>query len=226
MYSTKNFPKYNVSKAQQYVLDYIEESGKSSLSFIFPADTSTASQANARFLKTMWAKCDIRSDYVIEETANIIAKAFNPSPQVAKGQYYNAYDAILLSLLEGEDAAFNIPFLVTNAYSETSTNPVQALFKNSLGPILGLNHHSDAKIDQFFYDGQAASDANAAGENFRAGTEYLQSNAVMGSLYYFYYTLFTTKSIGGIGELRLPDGSVQREVTNWGIDWTGVYKAK
>jgi hypothetical protein len=48
----------------------------------------------------------------------------------------------------------------------------------------------------------------------------------MGSLYNFYYSLFTTKSIGGVGSLPLPDGSTQRQVTNWGIDWTGVYTAK
>jgi ABC-type transport system substrate-binding protein len=226
MYSTKDYPKYSATNAQKYVADYRNDSGESQLSFIFPTDSSTASQANAKFLTSMWAKCDIRANYVIEETANIIAKAFNPSPDIAKGQYYNAYDAILLTLLEGEDAAFNIPFIVTNAYSETSTNPVQALFKSSLGPVLGLNHHSDTEVDQYFYDGQAANDANAARSSFQVGTAYMQSNAVMGSLYNFYYSLFTTKSIGGVGTLRLPDGSTQRQVTNWGIDWTGVYSAK
>ena len=226
MYSTKGFPQYNVSESKKFVTDYTKESGKSNLSFVFPVDTSTASQANARFLKNMWANCDIKAEYVIEETANIIAKAFNASPQIDKGQYYNAYDAILFTLLEGDDAAFNTAFLVTNAYSETSTNPVQALFKNSLGPVLGLNHHRDTAIDKFFYDGQAAKDANTARSSFQDGTAYLQTNAVMGSLYNFYYALFTTKSIGGVSLLRYPDGSAQREVSNWGIDWTGVYKAK
>jgi ABC-type transport system substrate-binding protein len=226
MYTTKGFPQYNESEAKKLVTTYKQESGKSNLSFIFPADTSSTSQANARFLKNMWAKCDINAEYVIDETANIIAKAFNASPQITKGQYYNAYDALLLTLLEGEDAAFNTAFLITNAYSEASTNPVQALFKNSLGPVLGLNHHRDTKIDKYFYDGQAAENATAASSNFQAGTAYLQSNAVMGSLYNFYYTMFTTKSVGGIGLLRLPDGSSQREVTNWGIDWTGVYKTR
>jgi ABC-type transport system substrate-binding protein len=226
MYSTKDYLQYDATAAKEYVADYLNESGESALSFIFPTDSSTASQANAKFLTSMWDQCDIRSEYVIEETANIIAKAFNPSPQIDKGQYYNAYDAILLTLHEGEDAAFNIPFLVTNAYSETSTNPVQALFKLSLGPVLGLNHHSDTKIDQYFYDGQAAPNANDARKSFQDGTAYMQSNALMGSLYNFYYSLFTTKSIGGVGSLRLPDGSTQRQVTNWGIDWTGVYSAK
>jgi hypothetical protein len=46
----------------------------------------------------------------------------------------------------------------------------------------------------------------------------------MGSLAAHYYSLFTTKDLEGIGTLQLPDDSTQRLVTNWGIDWTGVYK--
>lgn len=226
MYSTKNFPKFNISKAKQYVKDYIVETGEPSLTFTFPADTSVASQANARFLKSTWAKCNINANYVIDETAVIIAKAFNASPQLSSGEYYNSYDAILITLLEGQDAAFNIPFLVTNAYSSDSTNPVKALFKSSLGPVLGLNHHNDPAIDQFFYDGQAAKNADAAKRHFRAGTSYIQKNAIMGALNSFYYSLFTTKKMAGIGTLTLPNGKTQRTVTNWGIDWTGVYKTK
>lgn len=226
MYSTKNFPKFNVKKARQYVKDYIIETGEPSLTFTFPADTSTSSQANARFLKATWAKCNINANYVVEETANIIAKAFNPSAKLSSGEYYNAYDAIFITLLEGQDASFNIPFLVTNAYSAASTNPVRALFKTSLGPVLGLNHHNDAAIDQFFYDGQAAKNASAAKSHFRAGTAYLQKNAIMGAVNTFYYSLFTTKKMAGIGTLGLPNGKTQRTITNWGIDWTGVYKTK
>ena len=226
MYNTKNFPKYNPAAARQFVKDYIVETGEPSLTFTFPADTSTASQANARFFKATWAKCNITANYVVEETANIIAKAFNASAKLTQGEYYNAYDAIFITLLEGQDVAYNVPFLVTNAYSNTSSNPVRALFKTSLGPVLGLNHHNDTAIDQYFYNGQAAANANAAKSQLRAGTAYLQKNAIMGSVYYFYYSLFTTKKMAGIGTLTLPNGKTQRGVTNWGIDWTGVYKTR
>jgi ABC-type transport system substrate-binding protein len=226
MYSTKNFPKYSPKSARQFVKDYIVETGETGLTFTFPADTSTSSQANARFLKAMWAKCNITANYVIEESAGIIAKAFNASPQLSSGQYYNAYDAIFITLLEGSDAAFNIPFLVTNAYSESSTNPVKALFKNSLGPVLGLNHHNDTAVDQLFYDGQAKPNAATAKSRFRAGTSYLQKNSIMGAMNYFSYSLFTTKKLVGVGTLTLPNGKTQRTVSNWGIDWTGVYKKR
>jgi len=226
MYSTKNFQKFSINTAKKFVRDYIVETGAPNLTFTFPADTSTSSQANARFLKATWAKCNINANVVVEETANIISKAFNSSAQLSAGQYYNAYDAIFITLLEGTDASFNIPFLVTNAYSETSTNPVKALFKTSLGPVLGLNHHNDATIDQLFYDGQAKANVASAKSRFRAGTAYLQKNAIMGALNNFSYSLFTTKKLAGIGTLTLPNGKSQRTVSNWGVDWTGVYKKR
>jgi hypothetical protein len=39
-----------------------------------------------------------------------------------------------------------------------------------------------------------------------------------------YYTLFTTKKLAGIGTLQIEKGKTQRVATNWGIDWTGVWK--
>lgn len=226
MYSTKYFPKFSITTAKRFVREYIAESGQSGLTFTFPADTSTTSQANARFLKATWAKCNIAANIVIEETANIIAKAFNASAQLSAGQHYNAYDAIFITLLEGSDASFNIPFLVTNAYSAESTNPAKALFKTSLGPVLGLNHHNDTTLDQLLYDGQAKPNVASAKARFRAGTAYIQKNAIMGALNNFSYSLFTTKKLAGIGMLTLPNGKSQRIVSNWGIDWTGVYKKR
>jgi hypothetical protein len=46
----------------------------------------------------------------------------------------------------------------------------------------------------------------------------------MGNVTHTYYSLFTTKKLAGIGKLQLVKGKTQRVVTNWGIDWTGVYK--
>jgi peptide/nickel transport system substrate-binding protein len=224
MFSTENFPEFNSDKAQEYVNTYKEESGETSLQFTFPADSSTTSQLNAQFLKSTWLRCNIKAEYVIEEGAVIIAKAFNASPQLDKGGYYNAYDAIPITLLEGTDAAFNIPFLVTNAYTKSSMNPVKQLLGASLGPVLGLNHHDDTKIDDFLYAGQAQPSASEAATYYQEATSYIQKNAVMGAINRFYYSLFTTNKIAGIGSLQLPNEQRQRVISNWGIDWTGVYK--
>jgi hypothetical protein len=46
----------------------------------------------------------------------------------------------------------------------------------------------------------------------------------MGNVTHVYYSIFTTKKLAGIGKLQLVKGKTQRVVTNFGIDWTGVYK--
>lgn len=224
MYTTSGFPSYDPSRARTFVEQYKKETSKSELSFIFPVDTSLSSQANARFFQQMWEECDISAKFTVEQTPLILSKVFNPSPDISKGQYYNAYDAVFLTLFEGNDAAFNVPFVLSNAYSANSINPVKPLFQMSLGKVLGLNHHSDTDVDQFFYNGQAAATSEEAEQKFQEGTAYLQRNAFMGALAAHYYSLFTTKKLEGVGNLLLPDTSIQRVVTNWGIDWTGVYK--
>jgi ABC-type transport system substrate-binding protein len=224
MYSTTGFPSYDPTRAKAYVEQYKKETKKKSLEFVFPADTSLSSQANARFFEAMWKNCNITARYTVEQTPLILSKAFNPSPDVSKGQYYNSYDAVFLTLFEGDDAAFNVPFVLSNAYATGSVNPVKPLFQNSLGKVLGLNHHSDTTVDDFFYRGQAAATIDEARDSYQAGTSYLQQNAFMGSLVTHYYSLFTTQNLDGVDSLPLPDGSMQRVVTNWGIDWTGVYK--
>jgi ABC-type transport system substrate-binding protein len=223
MYSTLNFPQYDVDAALAHVETYKDMTGKDSLSFVFPADTSSASQANARFLQNMWKQCNIDAQIVVEETAVLIGKAFNASPDVKKGQYYNAYDMVPLLLFEGNDVSFNLPFIVTNAYPATSTNPVKPLFQNSVGAVLGLNHHSDTQVDDFFYKGQAATSAIEAKARFADGTAYIQKNSMMGSLAHVYYSIFASPTLEGIGKLSIEPGKTQRVVTNWGIDWTGVY---
>jgi hypothetical protein len=86
-----------------------------------------------------------------------------------------------------------------------------------------LTHHADTKVDDFFYQGQAAKNQTDAKAFFSEGTSYLQENAFVGSLANIYYSIFTSPKLKGIGNLTIDNGKRQRVVTNWGIDWTGVY---
>ena len=224
MYTTKGFQKFSVANSKKFVAAWkAEDPAKNTqLSFTIPADVSTVSQANAKFLVSTWAKCGIKVSIVVEESAQIIAKAFNSGASSAAEQ--NAYDAITILLFEGNDVAFNLPFVLTNAYAG-STSPA-SLFAGSIGSVLGLNKHSDTKIDQYFQGGQALANLKSAATKYKQGTAYLQSQAVMGSIQHFYYTMFVNKKGGltNIGKATLPNGKTQRLVTNWGIDWVGVQK--
>ncbi len=226
MYTKANFPSYSISRSKHFLNEYKAESGNSTLTFTFPSDTSSSSQANARFMKSMWAKCGINANYTVEETGLVLSKAFNAQPSIASGQYYNAYDAIYLLLMEGNDAAFNLPFLLSNAYPGNSTNPVHELFKSGVGAVLGLNHHSDTELDTLLYDAQGAKTRTASRNAYKLALSYMHEHAFMGSLAHVYYSVFTTKRLKGIGQLQIVKGKAQRTVSNWGIDWTGVYKTR
>ena len=235
MYTTRGFQKFDVTASKAYVEAYKTETGKTSLDFSTVADTSSTSQNNMKFLMDQWKKCGMNPSLVVEEGAVVIAKAFNAAPKVANGEYYNAYDLIVILLYEGTDVTFNLPFTVTNMFPSASTTCSGAAaaaastspasyFRTSLGTILGLNHHSDGCVDKYFYDGEAAQTKAGALTNYQAGTAYLQTNGFMGSIAHQYYSLFTSKKLGGIGKLQIEKGKTQRVMTNWGIDWTGVWK--
>ena len=222
MYNKSGFPKFSVANAKKFVELYKTETGATELAFAGPSDTSSVSVGNAKFFQTMMAKCGIKYDFITEEGAVIIGKAFNPSP--AAGSHYNAYDSIAILLFEGTDTTFNLPFVLTNGFAATSKNPLAGIFRTSIGSILGLNHHSNTEVDKLFYEGQAAQSKALASAKYKAGTALLQTEAIMGATFYFSYELFAGKSLGGIGKTPIELKKTQRLMTNWGIDWAGVYK--
>ena len=220
MYTTRGFQKFSKKVAAEALAAYKAETGATSLTFSMPADVSSASQANAKFLQKTWASCGITANIVVEESAVVIAKAFN---YTVTGGEQNAYDLLPILLFEGTDVAFNLPFIVSNTYSGR-TDRLAAAFSPALGTLLNLNHHKDAALDKIFFDGQAAQSKAGAKAKFQEGTAYLQANNFMTSIQHGYYTMFTSKKLVGIGKLSIEKGKTQRTVTNWGIDWTGVSK--
>jgi ABC-type transport system substrate-binding protein len=224
MYSARGFQKFDVAASKAYVAAWQAEPGNAgkTLSFSYPVDTSTLSMANAKFFENQWAKCGIKANFVNEEAAQIIKKAFNSA---ASGGAANAYDAINILLFEGTDVSFNLPFALTNAYPAGATT-MGSTWRSNIGNVLGLNHHNDTTVDDLFYAGQAAANKAVAKIKYQEATARLQSEGFMGAVSNNYYTFFTNnkKGIAGIGALQLVKGKTQRVVTNWGIDWTGVYK--
>lgn len=220
MYTTRGFQKFSKKAAAEYLAAYKAETGATSLTFSMPADVSSSSQANAKFLQKTWAECGITANIIVEESAVIISKAFI---YTVTGGAQNAYDLLPILLFEGTDVAFNLPFIVSNTYSGR-TDRLAAAFKGPLGSLLNLNHHTDTNVDKFFFDGQAAGSKAGAKAKFQEGTAYLQANGFMTSIQHGYYTMFTSKKLVGVGKLSIEKGKTQRTVTNWGIDWTGVSK--
>ncbi len=226
MYSTKNFATFNSKKAKEALALCKSETGKSTLEFTVPADTSAVSYANVRLIQSMLASQGITMSIKQEEAYLIIGKAFN----AASG---NQYDAIIILLMEGTDVSFNLPFLVSNSWAPGFTGSTAA-FKGAVGSILNLPRHTDTKVDDLLYAAQAlpngasgnggtAAQKAAVKAAYKAATEYIQEQTIITQIGTGYYNMFATKKLQGVGKLKGPSGKTQRIVTNWGIDWTGVY---
>ena len=229
MYSTKNFATFNSKKAKEALALCKSETGKSTLEFTVPADTSAVSYANVRLIQSMLAAQGITMSIKQEEAYLIIGKAFN----AASG---NQYDAIIILLMEGPDVSFNLPFLVSNSWAPGFTGST-AYFKPLVGSILNLPRHTDTKVDELLYAAQAlpngasgnggtAAQKAAVKAAYKAATEYIQEQTIITQIGTGYYNMFASKKLQGVGKLKGPSGKTQRIVTNWGIDWTGVYLQK
>ncbi len=226
MYTTRGFQKFDVNASKAYVAAWQAEAGNAgkTLEFTYPSDVATASQANARFLVAQWAKCGIKANITVEESAQIIAKTFNSSKS---GAAQNAYDAISILLLEGTDVTFNLPFLLS---SSIETGSQAATWASTVGTVLSLNHPTPAAAktsDDALKAGEAATSKSVAKLKYQEAIAFLQTEGFMGAVQRQYYTFFANNKSGiaaSIGKLQLEKGKTQRIVTNWGIDWTGVHK--
>ena len=226
MYSKKNFATFNTKKAKDALALCLSETAKTELKFTIPADMSAVSLANVKLIAQQLKKVGITMDIVQKESYTIIGEAFN----AAKG---NQYDAILILLMEGTDVSFNLPFLVTNSFAPNFTGST-AYFKALLGSILSLTRHTDTKVDDLLYAAQAlpngasgnggtAAEKAAVKAAYKAATDYIQDQAIITCIAWGYYNMFASQKLQGVGKLKGPSGKTQRVVTNWGIDWTGVY---
>ncbi|MEY2966152.1 MAG: hypothetical protein RLY50_202 [Actinomycetota bacterium] len=233
MYTTSGFHAYSKKLSKKYLDAWKKESASNTeLKFTIPADVSGASQANADFLIRTWKGCGITVDKVVEESAQFIAKAFNSGASSRAEQ--NAYDAIGIPLFEGTDVSFNLPFVLKDAwpaetdaaYTKYNSASSARIFASAVGSVLSLTKHTDMKVSDYFFKGQASKSSKTSAKYYRAGTAYLQKNGYLGSITHFYYTMFVNKKNGltNVGKVQISKGNTQRIVTNWGIDWSGVQK--
>ncbi|MGA0117891.1 MAG: ABC transporter substrate-binding protein [Ilumatobacteraceae bacterium] len=231
MYTTSGFKQFSLTKAKAALKKCKTEAGISTLEITIPADRSNASLQNSKEIQSQLKRVGIKVNIDQDDSTNIINKAFNASTK-------NQYDMINILLLEGTDVSFNLPFLVTNSFANNfSTNPIKALYGASgavkLGDILNLSLHTDEKIDAALYAAQAVPplsngqiNKKKVGPMYKKVTRYIQTNSIMSSLTHQYVSIFARKNIGGIGTLKTPNGKTPRVVTNWGIQYPGVYIIK
>ena len=215
MYNKKGYAGYDLAKAKSFTAAYKVETGKD-LEFSLPyVSTSADSTANAILIQQMGAAAGIKVNLLSQTTAESIAKAFPMQ-----------YQMLPLLLMEGTGTAFILPFLV----SDTSGGNPKALLNVSpatkiLYSILNISSFKDTVSENLLFAARAEPNLAKKKALYQQATEQIQNEAHVTNISMLAYSL-SYKNLGGVGELPLAAGGPRRLVTNFGIDWTGVWSTK
>ena len=215
MYNKKGYAGYDLAKAKSFTAAYKVETGKD-LEFSLPyVSTSADSTANAILLQQMGAAAGIKVNLLSQTTAESIAKAFPMQ-----------YQMLPLLLMEGTGTAFALPFLV----SDMSGGNPKALLNVSpatkiLHGILNISSFKDTVSENLLFAARGESNLAKSKKLYQQATAQIQAEAHVTNIAMLAYSL-SYKNLGGVGELPLAAGGPRRLVTNFGIDWTGVWSTK
>jgi len=214
MYNKKGYAGYNLALAKKFVADYTTETGKA-LEFSLPYVSASAdSTANAILLQQMGSAAGMKINLLSVTTAEAIQKSFPMQFQL-----------IPLLLMEGTSTGFIIPFVVSDMSGGNPAHPLAKTPLRILYGILNISSFTDTVSEQLLFAARAEPNPAKKRKLYQQGTQRLQEEAHMTNISFLQYTLAYNK-LGGIGQLGLASGGQRRLMTNFGIDWTGVYLDK
>ena len=222
MYNKKGYAGYDLKKAKEFTAAYTKETGKA-LEFSLPYDSASAdSTANAQLYKEMGEAAGMKVNLLSVTTAEAIQKAFPMQFQL-----------LPLLLMEGTGTAFILPFVVSDTSGGNPTHFLRGAAKISPAlaglqifySILNISSFKDEVSENLLFAARAEPNKAKSKKLYAQATEQLQKEAHMTNISFISYTLSYNK-LGGVGELGLAAGGPRRLITNFGIDWTGVWSTK
>jgi ABC-type transport system substrate-binding protein len=213
MYNEKGYANFDLAKAKKYVAAYTAETGKA-LEFSMPYTSgSVESLANGQMIQAFGAAAGFTINLTPLTTAEIITRAF---PQ--------QFQAMSLLLMEGTGTSFIFPFIVDDT---SGGNPNWIWAKTSasyLKFILNLSAFSDPISQNLLVQARGTSNLTKQAALYKKATLQIQQQAHVANIVFQQYALTYGKKVQGIGELGLVAGGERRLMTNFGVDWTGVWK--
>ncbi len=222
MYNKKGYAGYDLKKAKEFTAAYTKETGKA-LEFSFPYVSASAdSTANAQLTKEMAEAAGMKVNLLSVTTAEAIQKAFPMQFQL-----------LPLLLMEGTGTAFILPFIVSDTSGGNPTHFLRGAAKISPAlaglqifySILNISSFKDEVSENLLFAARAEPNKAKSKKLYAQATEQLQKEAHVTNISFISYTLSYNK-LGGVGELGLAAGGPRRLITNFGIDWTGVWSTK
>ncbi|NQV96899.1 MAG: ABC transporter substrate-binding protein [Acidimicrobiaceae bacterium] len=214
MYTKKGYAGYNLALAKKFSAAYRTETGKA-LEFTFPYVSASAdSTASAILLQQMWQAAGMKVNLLSVTTAEAIQKAFPMQFQI-----------LPLLLMEGTSVGFIIPFVVSDMSGGNPAHPLAKTPLRILYGILNISSFKDEVSEKLIFAGRAETNLVKKKKLYQQGMQRLQEEVHMTNIAFTQYSL-TSNKLGGIGKLGLAAGGQRRLMTNFGIDWTGVYLDK
>ena len=213
MYNEKGYANFDLAKAKKYVAAYTAETGKA-LEFSFPYTSgSVDGLANASMIRDFAAAAGIVMNLTPLTAAEIIQRAF---PQ--------QFQAANITLMEGTGTSFIIPFIVSDM---SGGNPNHVLAKTPLKVLYGILNVSafkDEVSESLLIAARAEPNPAKKKALYQKATLQLQQQAHLANLSHLQYAFTYSKKVKGVGTLPLVAGGARRLITNFGIDWTGIWK--
>ncbi|NBY57464.1 MAG: hypothetical protein EBQ57_03895 [Actinobacteria bacterium] len=91
--------------------------------------------------------------------------------------------------------------------------------------ILNLSAFTDTVSEELIWQAKATANAAARKKVYARATEQIQKEARLTTISYQKYALAYRTNVKGVGELGLVNGGARKLMTNFGIDFTGVWKS-
>jgi len=222
MYNKKGYAGFDLAAAKADVVAYKTETGKD-LEFSLPYVSASAdSTANAVLLQQMWQAAGMKVNLLSVTTAEAIQKAFPMQFQL-----------LPLLLMEGTSTGFIVPFVVSDMSGGNPNHFITQIAKAVPAlkglpiyfGILNISSFKDTVSENLLFAARAEPNMAKKKKLYQQATQQLQEEVHMTNISMLAYSL-TYKNLGGVGELPLAAGGQRRLMTNFGIDWTGVWSTK
>jgi ABC-type transport system substrate-binding protein len=170
--------------------------------------------ANATQIQKYMTAAGIKMNLLPLTTAEIIQRAF---PQ--------QFQAMALLLMEGTGTAFIAPFIISDTSGGNQAHILRKTPLAVLYGILNLSAFSDPVSEELIWQAKATANAAARKRVYARATEQIQKEAHLTTIAYQKYALAYRTNVKGVGELGLVNGGDRKLMTNFGIDFTGVWKS-
>jgi peptide/nickel transport system substrate-binding protein len=228
MYNKAGAIKFNLAKAKAAVKAYEAETGKK-LEFTMQVATGDiGGLANTKYVANMFKKAGMKVTVNQSfSSAELVSKVFVSAANVAQGKL-NPFQFNTLNLYENKGSDFILPFLPSNVFTEPGNTKGRESggLLTLVGITLNTTRHKDTARDTLIW--AAAGETNTAKRTkaWKAVTKYLQENAYNIPVPGQQYGVTTSKNLKGYDKFILASGGQGIAMSNFGINYAGVYLEK